>query len=322
MRGYKRSTINLLLAGNRTQLIYPDSREVGYSYDGDNRLVEVEDWNSGVTTYQYDGAGRLITTTLHNGVVSANGYDDANRLLSLRHEGADSTLLAEYLYQLDGVGNRVAVTETVRAPDVVETTDAYIEQNGLLVLEAENGTVTASASHDWETQTAQAGYEGTGYRRALPDMGALYEETETASSPSLSWPIHNETADTYSVWARGMAAGAGGDSLHVGLDSAAPSSAADLTGFTNEWGWSRVTPAGNATLDLTETGTHTLQAWMREDGLRIDRMLLVTDTDYIPSGLGPAESPFQTVTETVPGGSDTTTIGASAHMVRSVNGSP
>jgi hypothetical protein len=33
----------------------------------------------------------------------------------------------------------VAVTETVHAPDVVQTIEAYQEQNGLLVLEAENG---------------------------------------------------------------------------------------------------------------------------------------------------------------------------------------
>ena len=65
---------------------------------------------------------------------------------------------------------------------------------------------------------------------------------------------------------------------------------------------------GNATLNLTEMGAHTLDAWMREDGLRVDRMLLVTDTTYIPSGLGPAESTFQTITETMPGGLGTTSI--------------
>jgi hypothetical protein len=61
-------------------------------------------------------------------------------------------------------------------------------------------------------------------------------------------------------------------------------------------------------LDLMATGEHTLDAWMREDGLRVDRMLLVTDTNYIPSDLGPAESPFQTITETIPGGLGTTSI--------------
>jgi YD repeat-containing protein len=105
-----------------------------------------------------------------------------------------------------------------------------------------------------------------------------------------------------------MAPDAGGDSLHVGLDGAAPSAAADLTGFTNEWGWSRVTPSGDATLDLTATGEHTLETYMREDGLRVDRVLLVTDTNYIPSGLGPAESLFDTITKTIPGGLGTTSI--------------
>ncbi len=193
------------------------------------------------------------------------------------------------------------MTETVRAPDAVQAIEAYVEQNGLLVLEAENGTATAGESHAWQTQTAQAGYAGSGYRRALPDIGARYAETETAGSPRLSWAIYNETAGVYSVWVRGMAPDAGGDSLHVGLDGQTPSTAADLTGFTNAWGWRRVTPGGSATLDLTETGAHTLDAWMREDGLRVDRLLLVTDTNYIPTGLGPAESSSQAITETAPG---------------------
>jgi RHS repeat-associated protein len=105
------------LAGNRTRLVYPDHREVIYTYDGDYRMVQVEDWAEGLTSYAYDAAGRLITTTLPNGVISVNNYDAANRLTRLAHEESGSeTLLAEFLYQLDGVGNRVVATETVRAP--------------------------------------------------------------------------------------------------------------------------------------------------------------------------------------------------------------
>lgn len=40
---------------------------------------------------------------------------------------------------------------------------------------------------------------------------------------------------------------------------------------------------------------------MREDGLRVDRLLLITDTAYIPGGSGPAASAFALITETVPG---------------------
>ena len=64
----------------------------------------------------------------------------------------------------------------------------------------------------------------------------------------------------------------------------------------------------DASVDLSTTGEHTLETYMREDGLRVDRLLLVTDTNYIPSGLGPAESPFDTITKTIPGSLGTTSI--------------
>jgi len=78
---------------------------------------------------------------------------------------------------------------------------------------------------------------------------------------------------------------------------------------------------GNATLNLTETGAHTLDAWMREDGLRVDRVLLVTDTTYILSDPGPAGSAVQTITETMPGGLGTTSI-AYAYDAFSPRGTP
>jgi YD repeat-containing protein len=70
-----------------------------------------------VVNRSFDAAGRLITTTLPNGVATVNSYDDANRLTGLRHEDpGQELLLAEFLYQLDGVGNRVVATETLRVP--------------------------------------------------------------------------------------------------------------------------------------------------------------------------------------------------------------
>ena len=36
--------------GNRTRLIYPNSKTVTYTYDALNRLVSVTDWHSSLTT--------------------------------------------------------------------------------------------------------------------------------------------------------------------------------------------------------------------------------------------------------------------------------
>ncbi|MCZ7670535.1 MAG: hypothetical protein M5U34_26985 [Chloroflexi bacterium] len=108
------------LNGNRTNMVYPDGRTVTYTYDADNRLDTLLSWDGGLTDYDYDKAGRLITITLPNGVVSVNGYDDADRLTSLRYVDSTGDLLAEYLYELDGVGNRTVVTETQQMPGTSE----------------------------------------------------------------------------------------------------------------------------------------------------------------------------------------------------------
>ncbi|MCP5100287.1 MAG: hypothetical protein GY943_32450, partial [Chloroflexi bacterium] len=80
------------------------------------------------------------------------------------------------------------------------------------------------------------------------------------------------------------------------LDGTTPTTAADLTGFMpNQWSWSRLTMDNtNATVDLSAGGVYTLNVWMREDGLRLDKLMLVTDTATIPSGQGPLESPTTT----------------------------
>jgi RHS repeat-associated protein len=287
------------LAGNRTQLVYPDGRTVTYTYTAGNRLEQVIDWQDNTTTYEYDVIGQLITTTLPNGVMTIQDYDGNGRLLNLRYTDATETLLAEFSYILDNIGNRTTVTETLYYPGSVEVIEAYLEENGQLVLEAENGAVAAGESHNWLLQSTQGGYTGTGYLRAMPDLGVRYETSETAESPSLSFVIQNNAPTTYTVWVRGMASDAGSDSLHLGLNGQAVDTTADLTGFGRDWGWTDLTMNDvPATLPLTMTGLYTLNLWMREDGLRIDRLLLVTDTNYLPTGVGPASDVIQTITNT------------------------
>lgn len=278
--------------GNRTSLTYPDSRMVTYTYDFDNRLETVLDWDTGTTTYEYDLAGRLITTTLPSGVVSVNSYDDANRLTNLSHTSSNDVLIANFAYELDKVGNRITATETIRQPGALAWVTAFLEENGQLVLEAESGTATAGTSHTWNSQTVQGDYAGTAYLRALPDIGQQYDATATADSPGLNFTVQIDNPGSYTVWARGMAPDAAGDSLHVGVNDGTPTTAANLTGFTpNEWSWSRLTMSNtNATVDLSSSGTYTLNVWMREDGLRLDKLMLVTDTATIPTGQGPLES--------------------------------
>lgn len=102
-------------ASNRTQVIYPDGKIVTSTFDAADRLSGTLSWDGQVTGYAFDRAGRLVTTTLPNGVVEVNTYDDANRVTRLTHSRSGTTL-ADYQFALDGLGNRVAVTETVQQP--------------------------------------------------------------------------------------------------------------------------------------------------------------------------------------------------------------
>ena len=150
--------------------------------------------------------------------------------------------------------------------------------------EAEHyGQVLTHTTHSWLTATMQSGYTGTSYIQALPDIDLLLETSVMTTSPTANYPIHFTTPGTYTVWSRGHAPNGSGDSLHIGLNGQLVSK----TSFEPRvWDWaSTELGSGNPVqLSITTTGVHTLTTAMREDGLRLDRLVLTTDTTYIPTG--------------------------------------
>ena len=160
---------------------------------------------------------------------------------------------------------------------------------GVAVIEAEHAFDNVDRSNrNWLTQSELAGYVGSGYMSALPDTDLQFTTGYTAS-PQLQYDINFTTTGVYTVWLRGYAPNAAGDSLYVGLDD---QPATTLTGFASgQWSWANGDGQGNtATIEVTEQGLHILHLWMREDGLRLDRILLTTDSGYNPVGAGPPES--------------------------------
>jgi len=121
------------------------------------------------------------------------------------------------------------------------------------------------------------------------DVDQLYQTSQITSSPRAEYSVQLTTPGTYTVWLRGYPANAAGDSVYVGTKN----QKVGVTGFApGQWSWAKLNLSSGAatTLPLTTTGLVTVGLWMREDGLQIDRVLLTTDTNYIPTGFGPAES--------------------------------
>ena len=61
--------------------------------------------------------------------------------------------------------------------------------------------------------------------------------------------------------------------------------------FPANWSWSSHTrDKSPATINIPKPGEYTINIWMREDGLKVDKILLLSDHGITPTGAGPAES--------------------------------
>jgi glucose/arabinose dehydrogenase/PKD repeat protein len=184
--------------------------------------------------------------------------------------------------------------------------------SGPIVVEAESpsGNITR-AGHTWTPRTDKPGYAGDSFMRNEPDNGALVETGYTTGSPELQYNVQLSQPGTYYVWLRGFAANTSGDSLHVGMDGQAVATADRMTMSTyNAWEWFKTTMDGPpATLAVAAGGQHAINVWMREDGFRLDRVLLTTDPNYVPTGVGP---PVNTGSNPVPVVTDMDPVSANA----------
>jgi hypothetical protein len=177
--------------------------------------------------------------------------------------------------------------------------------DGLIVLEAENfHTNTAQGIHAWRFDRTPAGYTGEGTMYALPDepVAVIDYPDSLTTSPRLDYRVEFTKTGTHYFWFRGS--DGGGNSVNAGLDGDSPDPTMNnidegccgtrLVPGGTSFTWVRgidATPEGRSRFEITQTGVHTVNFWMREDGQIVDKMLITTDPNYVPSGAGPAESP-------------------------------
>jgi hypothetical protein len=207
---------------------------------------------------------------------------------------APETLYYYEIASMDPSGNE-AEAEGTFTTAAAPAYAAFLESGGQVVMEAEHADQNLPRSGvAWVEGTAKSGYAGEGYLQALPNSGSMFTVDYVADAPALTFNVEFSTVGTYYVWIRGHGDSGNDDSCHAGLDGAGPASADKLTGFNSSgWVWKRGTSDGPAaTLEITAPGLHTIHLWPREDGIKVDRVLLRTSSSSTaPSGKGPAESP-------------------------------
>ena len=127
---------------------------------------------------------------------------------------------------------------------------------------------------------------------ADPNTGADIRKNDAfALSPEMIYNIEFGTISSYYVWIRVFAPSDTDNTIHLGLNGAVSASKME-TLVEGEWAWTNLnTKSQSQTVGVTEAGLSTLHVWMREDGILIDKVVLTTDINFVPSGEGPSESP-------------------------------
>lgn len=175
----------------------------------------------------------------------------------------------------------------------------YYQPDGPVVIEAERyfGNRQGSGSAQgisWVDQTG-SGAAGAGYMQALPDNGLNIDANIETDPPHLSYQVDFNTPGTYYLWLKGMAEDSASGSVHYGFDGVSISSEfANSPQLVQSSAFTWLSQCGDSsrpTITVPSAGLHTVDIWMREDGGKLDRLLLTTDIAYDPNTFVSGEPP-------------------------------
>ncbi|MBD2751395.1 M14 family zinc carboxypeptidase [Spirosoma validum] len=175
--------------------------------------------------------------------------------------------------------------------------NCFKEVSGRVTFEAESYQTStagtgAAANRSWSVFTDSNASAG----KAMTITGTDVNVQNSLVGPRLDYALNFTTTGTYYVWVR-MAAGADGiydDSFHIGLDGGTPVTLnPNSTNYNNgsqSWSWVKAAGSTAFTVVINTPGAHTLNLWMREDGVRVDKIVMTNSASYTPTGTGPTVS--------------------------------
>jgi len=144
----------------------------------------------------------------------------------------------------------------------------------------------ARNGHEWR-QVSSAASSGGSAVKSLPNTEVNNDTGYVSISPRLDYRVNFDEAGDYYVWVRGVGSSSKDDSLHIGLNGQADARADRISGFPKYMSWSNETMDGRpAMLRVEQAGVQTLNVWMREDGMVIDKIVLTRDSSLDPADYG------------------------------------
>jgi uncharacterized protein affecting Mg2+/Co2+ transport/uncharacterized protein (DUF2141 family) len=146
-------------------------------------------------------------------------------------------------------------------------------------IEAENGDISSPMEIADDTEASDGGY-------IEAPNGSGYPSTPSKEYGYAEYTFDILSAGNYMIWGRVLAMNGHEDSFFVSVDGG--DAVLWDTQLSNTWVWDQVVNRGEtdpASFNL-QAGTHTLTIYQREDGSKLDRILITNDMGYVPEGMG------------------------------------
>lgn len=239
------------------------------------------DYDSNNATYQ---TGNVYIVNINGSVEMVGFYPPIQKESTICAEQSDDwkfCAVSALGNDVSRSNNRYVRRLNITSPNWIEfQAEAFYERVG-------------RSSHYWWCRTDNPDWSGKCYMRAEPNSGASYGSG--VDYPNLSpemryrvaFPVSDGNTKWY-VWVLGEGCTISDDSLHVGLNSqklngGARGIAENMTGWSAcAFVWKSEMESGNRpyiqpNYSDTNTAFQTLNIWMKEDGMRIDKVILTTD---------------------------------------------
>lgn len=171
--------------------------------------------------------------------------------------------------------------------------DGFIEQNGLVVMEAENATggaagTGAASGSTWQSVSDSAASGGTALV-ATPNTGVNTGDSTIGARHD--YAVRFTTPGTWYAWVRILGETGNDDSVHIGVDGNPLSFGHwGIGNNSGQWTWMNSIGFGALQFDVPAAGDHVFNLWMREDGVKADKIVLTRDPNFRPTGTGPGQT--------------------------------
>lgn len=265
-----------------------------------NRSLPAGEWVHLVGVYEPGVSLKIyVNGSLDNTVTSGVPGSQYNSPINVMI-GARPDSLCHFDGMIDDVRIYNRVLSDSEIYDIVQKTgpdDQFLEKNGVACMEAENYMALEAGSGNAANSTWSE-FDGDS---AEVSNGIFLEATpndnintlEGDNGPRLDYNVKFQTAGTYRIWVRMSGSTGTDDSVRLGVDGTILTSGGYGVMQEGSWRWRDRSNTGVISeFTVTSGQIRTINVWMREDGTRVDKVVVQLANLAAPTGLGPDQSPL------------------------------